>query len=34
LSPADFSHSEGAIRIIEDFPLDVFTVMAARAMPI
>ena len=34
LSPADFSHREGAIRIIEDFPLDVFTVMAARAMPI
>ena len=27
LSPTDFSDSEGAIRIIEDFPLDVFTVM-------
>jgi hypothetical protein len=27
LSPTDFGDSEGAIRIIEDFPLDVFTVM-------
>jgi predicted nucleotidyltransferase len=27
LSSADFSDSEGAVRIIEDFPLDVFTVM-------
>jgi len=27
LSPTDFSDSEGAIRIIEDFPLDVFTIM-------
>ena len=30
LSPADFSDSEGAVRIIEDFPLDVFTVMRGR----
>ena len=30
LSPADFSNSEGAIRIIEDFPLDVFTVMRGK----
>ena len=30
LSPADFSDSEGAIRIIEDFPLDVFTIMRGR----
>ena len=30
LSPADFSDSEGAIRIIEDFPLDVFTIMRAK----
>ena len=30
LSPADFSESEGAIRIIEDFPLDVFTVMRGK----
>jgi hypothetical protein len=30
LNPADFSHSEGAIRIIEDFPLDVFTVMRGK----
>jgi predicted nucleotidyltransferase len=30
LSPADFSDSEGAIRIIEDFPLDVFTVMRGK----
>jgi predicted nucleotidyltransferase len=27
LSPTDFSDSEGAIRIIEDFPLDVFTIV-------
>jgi hypothetical protein len=27
LSRTDFSDSEGAIRIIEDFPLDVFTIM-------
>ena len=30
LNPADFSDSEGAIRIIEDFPLDVFTIMRGR----
>ena len=30
LSPADFSDSEGAIRIVEDFPLDVFTVMLGK----
>ena len=30
LSPADFSDSEGAIRIIEDFPLNVFTIMRAK----
>jgi predicted nucleotidyltransferase len=30
LSPTDFSDSEGAIRIIEDFPLDVFTIMRAK----
>ncbi|MGC1323726.1 MAG: hypothetical protein WA849_16220, partial [Candidatus Udaeobacter sp.] len=30
LSPADFSDSEGAIRIIEDFPLAVFTIMRAK----
>ena len=30
LSPADFSDSEGAIRIIEDFPLYVFTMMRGK----
>ncbi len=30
LSPADFSDSEGEIRIIEDFPLDVFTIMRGK----
>jgi acylphosphatase len=30
LSSADFSESEGAIRIIEDFPLDVFTIMQGK----
>ena len=30
LSSADFSDSEGAIRIIEDFPLDVFTIMRGK----
>ena len=30
LSPADFSDSEGAIRIIEDFPLDVFSMMRGK----
>ena len=30
LSPADFTDSEGAIRIIEDFPLDVFTMRRGK----
>src|SRR5262249_11724379 len=30
LSIADFGDSEGAIRVIEDFPLDVFTIMRGR----
>ena len=30
LTPADFSESEGAIRIIEDFPLDVYTMMRGK----
>ena len=30
LSPADFSDSEGAIRIIEEFPLGVFTMMRGK----
>jgi predicted nucleotidyltransferase len=30
LGPADFSESEGAVRIIEDFPLDVFMVMRGK----
>jgi hypothetical protein len=30
LSPADFSNSDGAIRIIEDFPFNVFTVMRGK----
>lgn len=30
LSPADFNDSEGSIRIIEDFPLDVFTIMRGK----
>ena len=30
LSPADFSDSEGAVRIIEDFPLAVFTMMRGK----
>jgi hypothetical protein len=30
LSPADFSDSEGAVRIIEDFPLEVFTIMRGK----
>jgi len=30
LRPSDFSDTEGAIRIIEDFPLDVFTIMRGR----
>lgn len=30
LSPVDFGESEGAVRIIEDFPLDVFTMMRGK----
>ena len=30
LSIDDFSDSEGAVRIIEDFPLDVFTIMRGK----
>lgn len=30
LSPADFTDEEGAIRVIEDFPLDIFTRMGGR----
>jgi hypothetical protein len=30
LSPIDFSDTEGAIRIIEEFPLDVFTVIRGK----
>lgn len=30
LSPDDFDDAEGAIRIVEDFPLDIFTVMRGK----
>jgi predicted nucleotidyltransferase len=30
LSPADFDESEGAVRIIEEFPLDMFMVMRGK----
>ena len=30
LYQADFTESEGAVRIIEDFPLDVFTIMRGK----
>jgi len=30
LSLPDFSESEGAVRIVEDFPLDVFTMMRGK----
>ena len=30
LTRADFDESEGAIRVIEDFPLDIFTVMRGQ----
>lgn len=30
LTAADFSDSEGAIRIIEDFPLDMFTIVRGK----
>jgi hypothetical protein len=29
----DFDESEGAIRVIEDFPLDIFTVMRGQSYP-
>lgn len=31
LSPGDFSPEPGAVRLIEDFPLDMFTVLAGRS---
>ena len=31
LSVADFGDSEGAVRVIEDFPLDIFTVMRGQS---
>ena len=30
LTPADFTDSEGAVKIIDDFPLDVFTIMRGK----
>jgi hypothetical protein len=30
LTPADFTDEEGAIRVVEDFPLDIFTRMGGR----
>ncbi len=30
LSPADFADDEGAIRVIEDFPIDIFVRMGGR----
>jgi hypothetical protein len=30
LSPKDFDNTEGAIRVIEDFPVDIFTVMRGK----
>ena len=30
LTRADFDESEGAVRVIEDFPLDIFTVMRGQ----
>ncbi|HYJ05722.1 MAG TPA: hypothetical protein VEX43_11345 [Chthoniobacterales bacterium] len=33
LSLEDFDESEGAIRVIEDFPLDIFTVMRGHSYP-
>ena len=30
LSAGDFSHSKGAIRVIEDFPLGMFTIMRGK----
>ena len=31
LTPADFSDEEGAIRIVEDFPLDIFVRMSGKS---
>jgi hypothetical protein len=31
LSPRDFDGAEGAVRVIEDFPLDIFTVMRGES---
>ena len=31
LSPTDFDEAEGAVRVIEDFPLDIFTVMRGES---
>lgn len=31
LSPEDFDEAEGAVRVIEDFPLDIFTVMRGQS---
>ena len=31
LLPTDFDNTEGAIRVIEDFPLDIFTVMRGKS---
>ena len=30
LTPADFPLEEGCVRIVEDFPIDIFTLMSAR----
>ena len=30
LTPADFTLEEGSIRIVEDFPVDVFTIMSGQ----
>lgn len=32
LSPADFPRAEGCVRISEEFPLDVFTLMSGRTL--
>jgi len=31
LSPGDFDGAEGAVRVIEDFPLDIFTVLRGES---
>jgi predicted nucleotidyltransferase len=33
LSFADFDEAEGAVRVIEDFPLDIFTLMRGHSYP-